>query len=125
MGKQFIISSTKKVVQRKWGSSLTWLTRSNLQLLSIRDLNLSKYFIAKKLQLLTKSACRIQHDHDRPDPPQASKFMALPKIISIDWFEPEYWNKLMVGEHAEYMACGIQVVLLLPEHCQTWDQCHE
>jgi len=31
----------------------------------------------------------------------------------------------MVGEHAEYMARGIEVALPLPEHCQTWDQCRE
>jgi hypothetical protein len=99
--------------------------RSDLQSLSVGDLNLSKYFIAKKPQLLTKSACRIQCDRDRPDPPQASKFTALPKIIPIDWFEPEYWNKLTVGERAEYMARGIKVALPLAEHCQTWDQCRE
>jgi len=99
--------------------------KSDLQSLSVGDLNLSKYFIVKKPQLLTKSACRIQRDCDRPDPPQASKFTALPKIIPIDWFKPEYWNKLTVGERAEYMAHGIKVALPLAEHCQTWDQCHK
>ena len=72
-----------------------------------------------------KSACRNEHKHVDPDLPQKSNFLGLPKEFPIDWFEPEYWNKLMVGEHAKYIECGIVVALPLADHCQTLNECRK
>jgi hypothetical protein len=45
--------------------------------------------------------------------------------VPIDWFQPEYWNALTVGERADFMTGGIKVALPLAEHCDTWEKCRE
>lgn len=44
----------------------------------------------------------------------------LPKNVPVDFFTPEFFNKLSVRERADYVDAG---VLLPPaEFCQTWEE---
>ncbi|KAJ7205122.1 hypothetical protein B0H12DRAFT_1035122, partial [Mycena haematopus] len=44
----------------------------------------------------------------------------LPKGVPVDFFTPEFFNKLSVRERAQYVAVGVR--LPPAEFCQTWEE---
>ena len=62
---------------------------------------------------------RAEHSGEDPQTPLESELFTLPKFIPIDWFDPGYWNTvLIVRERLDYIEHDICIGLPLVEHCQ-------
>lgn len=56
--------------------------------------------------------------------PKSSELTTQPRRVSIDWFDPTYWNThLTVRERADIIRDHPYVALPKEEFCGTWKQC--